>query len=143
MRPHHVSFSVPDIDRAITFWQDVFGFELTKRFDVSAIRGKGAFLASSAIQIELWELAGAAPVPEDRKQPNSDLLTAGTKHLAFQVDDLPETLDKMARAGVAIVAVQASPAEPMQPFTGPVEKAFSAFIQDPFGSLIELLGPEA
>jgi len=141
--PHHVSYSVPDIEAAIRFWRDVFGFELTARFDVAAIGGKGAFLASPALRIELWEVDGAAPVPEERKAPNSDLKTAGTKHLAFQVTDLPAALNRLAEAGIGVVAVQAAPTEPMRPYAGPVDKAFSAFIRDPFGSLIELLGPEA
>jgi len=142
-KPHHVSYSVPDIERAITFWQEVFGFELKFRFDVAAIGGKGAFLATPALRIELWEVAGSVPVPEERKQPNSDLKTAGTKHLAFQLDDLPGALRRLDEAGVSIAAVQASPDQPMRPYAGPVEKAFSAFVRDPFGSLIELLGPEA
>lgn len=142
-KPHHVSYSVPDIDRAIAFWQEVFGFELKFRFDVAAIGGKGAFVASPALQIELWEVAGSVPVPEDRRQPNTDLKTAGTKHLAFQLEDLPAALKRLDEAGVSIAAVQASPDQPMRPYAGPVEKAFSAFICDPFGSLIELLGPEA
>ena len=142
-KPHHVSFSVPDIDRAIQFWQEAFGFELKFRFDVAAIGGKGAFVASPALQIELWEVAGSVPVPEERRQPNTDLKTAGTKHLAFQLDDLPAALKRLDEAGVSIAAVQVSPDQPMRPYTGPVQKAFSAFIRDPFGSLIELLGPEA
>jgi methylmalonyl-CoA/ethylmalonyl-CoA epimerase len=143
VKPHHVSYSVSDIDRAIDFWRDMFGFELTSRFSVAAIGGKGAFLTSPDLKIELWELADAAPVPDDRKQPNSDLLTGGTKHLAFQVEDLPKTLEELSRKGAVIIAVQSAPTEPMHPFDGPVDKAFSAFIQDPFGSLIELLGPDA
>lgn len=142
-KPHHVSYSVPDIEGAIGFWRDIFGFELTSRFDVAAIGGKGAFLASPALRIELWEVTGAAPVPEGRKTPNSDLKTAGTKHLAFQVPDLPAALKDLAEAGVGIVAVQAAPTEPMRPYDGPPETAFSAFIRDPFGSLIEILGPDA
>lgn len=141
-KPHHVSYSVPDMDQAIAFWQDVFGFTLDFRFDVAAIGGKGAFLSSPALRIELWEVAGIVPVPEDRRQPNSDLKTAGTKHLAFQLDDLPGALKRLDQAGVSIAAVQAAPTEPMRPYRAPVEKAFSAFIRDPFGSLIELLGPE-
>ena len=143
LRPHHVSYSVPDIERAIAFWQEIFGFDLKFRFDVAAIGGKGAFLSSPHLRIELWEVAGAAPVPDERRQPNSDLKTAGTKHLAFQLDDLPGALRRLDQAGVSIAAVQVAPTEPMRPFTGPVDKAFSAFIHDPFGSLIELLGPEA
>jgi methylmalonyl-CoA/ethylmalonyl-CoA epimerase len=143
LKPHHVSYSVPDMDRAIAFWRDIFGFELKFRFDVKAIGGQGAFMTSPALQIELWEVAGSVPVPEDRKQPNSDLKTAGTKHLAFQLDDLPAVLKRLDQAGVSIAAVQSSPDQPMRAYEGPVEKAFSAFIRDPFGSLIELLGPEA
>jgi methylmalonyl-CoA/ethylmalonyl-CoA epimerase len=143
LKPHHVSYSVPDIERAIAFWQDIFGFELNFRFDVAAIGGQGAFLSSPALKIELWEVAGSVPVPDERRQPNTDLKTAGTKHMAFQLDDLPGALARLDQAGVSIAAVQTSPDQPMRPYAGPVERAFSAFVRDPFGSLIELLGPEA
>jgi methylmalonyl-CoA/ethylmalonyl-CoA epimerase len=143
--PHHFSIAVPDMDRAIEFWTGIFGFRLERRFEVAAIGGLGAFLRSPSIQLELWQLAGAAPVPEERKKPNTDLLTNGTKHIAFQVPDLPAALEALHRHGVAIAAVQRAPTEPMRPETDPARfrPAFAAFIQDPFGTLIELLGPEA
>lgn len=144
LRAHHVSIAVPDIERAVAFWTDLFGFAVDKRFEVPAIGGKGAFLKSSTIRIELWELAGGAPVPPQRRQPNSDLLTAGTKHLAFSVADLPAALDALRSRGIAIVAVQRSPGGPMRMEDADVHgPAFAAFIHDPFGTLIELLGPEA
>ena len=144
--PHHFSISVPNIDEAIRFWADVFGAKLEFQFQLAALGGKGAFLAIGPLKLELWELAGAKPVPEERKTPNSDLLTNGTKHMAFSVPDLQTVLEALHDAGVTIVAVQRNRGQPMREEADPRlafdparKPAFAAFIQDPAGTLIEIL----
>lgn len=146
---HHVSIAVTDLERALDFWTGIFGLAVQRRIELPALRARGAFVGADGLSIELWALAAARPVPDERRLPNTDLATAGTKHVAFRVADLAATLDRLAGRGVAIVAVQASPDEPMRPAADhfarpPAERrAFAAFIHDPFGTLIELLGPEA
>jgi methylmalonyl-CoA/ethylmalonyl-CoA epimerase len=140
---HHFSVSVPDLEAAIDWYSDIFGFVVEARFSVDAIPAKAAFLRSPAIRLELWQAQGSAPVPEERRTPNSDLKTCGTKHIAFAVFDLQGYLGELIRRGVEIAAVQRHPTEPMQPDTNPLAAgkppAFAAFIRDPAGTLIELI----
>ncbi len=144
--PHHFSISVADMDAAIRFWSEIFGATTDVRFRVEAIGGNGAFLSIGALKLELWQLGGAKPVPEERKAPNADLLTNGTKHMAFSVPDLQSSIEALHRKGVKIVAVQRDRGLPMRPEKDPSlafdptrKPAFAAFICDPGGSLIELL----
>lgn len=140
---HHFSVSVPDLEAAIAWYADIFGFAVEARFEVNAIPAKAAFLRSPALRLELWQALGSAPVPEERRNPNSDLKTCGTKHIAFAVPDLQFCLEELVRRGVDIAAVQRHPTEPMQPDTDPLAPgkppAFAAFIRDPAGTLIELI----
>ena len=66
VKPHHFCIAVPDIDRAIKFWTEVFGFDVRLRHEIPPLRAKGAFLKSEGIELELFELADVKPVPEER-----------------------------------------------------------------------------
>jgi methylmalonyl-CoA/ethylmalonyl-CoA epimerase len=140
---HHFSVSVPDLEAAIAWYSDTFGFVVEHRFEIAAIPAKGTFLRSPAIRLELWQALGNAPVPEERKTPNSDLKTCGTKHIAFAVPDLQGCLKELVQRGIDIAAVQRDPSLPMQPEADPLvpgkQPAFAVFIRDPFGTLIELI----
>ena len=140
---HHFSVSVPDIDAAIAWYGDIFGFNLEARFDIEAIPAQGAFMRAGALRLELWQAAGGALVPDARKEPNSDLRSGGTKHVAFMVNGLQRQLVELVRRGVDIAAVQRDPQQPMQHDADPASDskppAFAAFIRDPAGTLIELL----
>ncbi|MFO1400649.1 MAG: VOC family protein [Steroidobacteraceae bacterium] len=147
VRPDHFSFSVPDLDQAIAFWRDIFGFAVEHRFEIAAIPAQGAFMTRGGFRLELWQVAGSAPVPEERRAPNSDLKTQGTKHIAFTVPDAQAAIDALVRRGVRVAAVQRSFSEPMLPEADPAmdaarskRPAVAAFIQDPAGSLIEIIG---
>jgi methylmalonyl-CoA/ethylmalonyl-CoA epimerase len=148
IKPHHLSISVPDMEQAIAFWSNIFGFRVERRAAIDAIPGKVAFLERDEFRIELWEVMGANPVPESRKEPNSDLRTNGTKHIAFEVPDVQTVLDELVKAGVDIAAVQRDFTQPMayeedsSTAANPSRKpAVAAFIRDPAGTLIELITP--
>jgi methylmalonyl-CoA/ethylmalonyl-CoA epimerase len=140
---HHVSIAVPDIDAAIQWYGDVLGFEVAMRMEVPGIPARGAFMRGAGVMIELWCKHGVQPVPEERRVPDSDLGTAGTKHPGFTVENLQSQLPELIRRGVDIAAVQRSPGEPMRPDADPCAPgkppAFSIFLRDPFGTLIEVI----
>lgn len=58
----HVHLKVADLDRAIAFYRDVLGFELTQRYGAAA-----AFLSAGGyhhhIGLNTWESRGATPPP--------------------------------------------------------------------------------
>src|SRR3989440_11562057 len=70
----HVHLKVADIDRALRFYRDVLGFELTQRLGSSA-----AFLSAGGyhhhIGLNTWESAGGQPPAAG---------TTGLFHLAIQ-----------------------------------------------------------
>jgi len=143
LTPHHVSIAVTDMDRAIDWYRSVLGFEVEHRFHVAGIPADGAFLRRPQLRIELWCAHGVAPVPEQRRVPDSDLRTAGTKHIAFMVRDLQAQLAELVAHGVDIAALQRDRRQPMRPDPDPLAPGkppvFACFIRDPFGTLIELL----
>jgi methylmalonyl-CoA/ethylmalonyl-CoA epimerase len=143
---HHVSLSVPDLEAAIKWYGEILGFSVLARMDIRAIPARGAFLKRGSLRLELWNLENAEPVPEARRNPNTDLHTCGTKHMALAVPDLQDCLKELVRRGVDIAAVQRNPAQPMMPDSDPLAEGkppvFAVFIRDPGGSLIELIDME-
>src|SRR6185436_16978708 len=63
VRIGHVHLKVADLERALRFYRDVLGFELTQRMGTQA-----AFLSAGGyhhhIALNTWESAGGAPPPE-------------------------------------------------------------------------------
>ena len=143
LQPHHFSVAVPDMDQAIAWYTSILGFELEFRFYVEGIPADGAFLRRPELRLELWCAGGVRPVPPERRVPDSDLRTSGTKHMAFAVANLQARMAELVRRGVDIAALQRSPGEPMRPDAEPLgagkPAVFALFIRDPAGTLIELL----
>lgn len=131
------------MEQAIAWYSSIFGFEVERRFHVPGIPADGAFLRRPELRIELWCAVGVEPVPEQRKVPDMDLRTAGTKHVGFTVPNLQAQLAELVNRGVDIAAVQRRRGEPMRPDPEPLAPGkppvFAVFIRDPAGTLIELL----
>ena len=76
----HVHLKVSDLERAITFYQDLLGFELTARYGTQA-----AFLSAGGyhhhIGLNTWESANGGPPPRG---------TTGLFHFAI---NYPERMD--------------------------------------------------
>ncbi|MFM5953275.1 MAG: VOC family protein [Novosphingobium sp.] len=124
---HHGGVSVPSLDDAIAWYGQVLGFAVEKRFWIEAARSHTAMLRKGPLRFELFEVEGAAPLPEDRRHPPADLRTHGNKHLAFRVADLDAFLAEMEAKAVDIAFV--------------VREQFGkgAFIRDCAGNLIEFV----
>jgi catechol 2,3-dioxygenase len=87
VRIGHVHLKVADIDRALTFYCGVLGFELTQRFGQQA-----AFISAGGyhhhIGLNTWESRGGSPPP-----PN----TTGLYHLAILYPTRPALADALRR----------------------------------------------
>jgi len=143
---HHVSIAVPDLDEAIEWYGRILGFRHPEQHAIRELGARMAFVRRGHLRLELWQLEHGKPVPPERREPNSDLLTCGTKHMALAVSDLPSFLGYLVRERVDIAAIQLTPTEPMRSVTrSPADGArpFALFIRDPGGVLIELLDAEA
>jgi catechol 2,3-dioxygenase-like lactoylglutathione lyase family enzyme len=129
---HHGGVSVPSLDDAIEWYGRVLGFNLEKRFYIEAANAHSAFVKKGLLRFELFEVEGAAPLPDDRRHPPRDLMTHGNKHVAFRIDDLELFLVEVEAKGADIAFV--------------VREDFGkgCFLRDCAGNLIEFVeAPEA
>ena len=91
----HVHLKVADLERALGFYRDVLGFELTQRFGTSA-----AFLSAGGyhhhIGLNTWESAGGRPPAAG---------TTGLYHLAILYPtraELADALRRLMKAGIPL-----------------------------------------
>lgn len=144
LRPHHVGISVRDMDEAVRFWSEVFGFELDFKAELKGIGTTVAFLKRDGFRIELFEKAGAVPAHADRLKPNTDLLTHGTKHIAFSVEDVQAAAEALHARGVRIVGIMRGRGVPMQAeddprLDGVKQPAMALFFLDASDTLVEII----
>ena len=125
-RVHHLGLSVPDLEASIKWYGDFFGFTVEKRMDVPPIHAKIAVLKRDDFRLELFEVEGASALPEERKDPDKDLMSHGWKHLSIEVADARKTLDSLKASGVEIAMETEFEGAPM------------GFIRDNAGNLIEI-----
>lgn len=115
----HVHLKVSDLERALRFYRDVLGFELTQRYG-----GQAAFLSAGGyhhhIGLNTWESAGGSSPPPG---------ATGLYHLAILYPsraDLADALRRLMKAGV--------------PLEGASDHGVSEalYLRDPDGNGVEL-----
>ncbi|MBI4419978.1 MAG: VOC family protein [Gemmatimonadetes bacterium] len=91
----HVHLKVADLERAVRFYHDVLGFELTQRYGTGA-----AFLSAGGyhhhVGLNVWESRGGSPPP-----PGS----TGLYHVAIRYPTraaLADALRRLMAAGIAL-----------------------------------------
>jgi catechol 2,3-dioxygenase len=115
----HVHLKVADLDRALTFYRDVLGFELTQRYGSQA-----AFLSAGGyhhhIGLNTWESSGGSPPPPG---------TTGLYHLAILYPTRAELADALRRLIEAKI-----------PLEGASDHGVSEalYLRDPDGNGVEL-----
>jgi catechol 2,3-dioxygenase len=115
----HVHLKVSDIDRALAFYRDVLGFELTQRLgDEAAFLSAGGY--HHHLGLNTWESRGGSPPPPG---------TTGLYHVAIRYPDraaLGDALRRLSGAGI--------------PITGATDHGVSeaVYLRDPDGNGIEL-----
>lgn len=118
VRVGHVHLKVADLDRAVAFYRDFLGFEVSQRMAGAAFLGAGGY--HHHVGLNVWESRGGGPAP-----PGS----TGLYHVAFLYPDrrsLAEALRRLTRAGV--------------PLEGAADHGVSEalYLRDPDGNGIEL-----
>ena len=126
--PHHVGVSVPDLDASIAWYRDMLGFTLDFEMTIPEDTGRLAMLRIGDFRLELFEVPGAAPLPDDRRYVDRDLRTHGTKHVAYLVPDVAALVADLRAKGVDIVWDVAE--------HGGMK---AAFVRDNTGNLVELM----
>lgn len=119
VRIRHVHLKVADLDRALAFYRDVLGFELTRRYgDQAALLSAGGY--HHHIGLNTWENADGPP-----PQPGS----AGLYHLAIAYPTRVELADALRRLAHARI-----------PLEGASDHGVSEaiYLRDPDGNGVEL-----
>ena len=135
---HHTGLAVSDLDAAIRFYRDAFGFEVV--FEdrdmqgliekVVGIPGLNCQLAQlrSPLGQQVLELIAfqAGPSGHHASAP----ITPGTAHVSIQVDDLDREIERLTQLGATVLGqVTAFP------------DGRSVYLRDPSGTFIELDEP--
>jgi len=138
----HTGFTVINIERSLTFWRDVLGFELSHRAhhtgdlasEVTGVPGADislAVLKAPGHKIELLEYHA----PPERKRVNLRPCDVGSVHVAFTVENLDAILSAIAAFGWRTAG------NPQTLKTGPNAGRRVVYVRDPDGTTIELMQP--
>lgn len=131
----HPGFVVPDLEKAVAFYRDMFGFEVIgeegwedspevdRAIGLKNSASKGCMMAGHNCYLELFEYrapAQTAPAP-DRYLAHE----TGIRHIAFYVDDVKKEFARLLSLGGSKLGEI-------------VEGATAVYARDPFGNIIEL-----
>ncbi len=123
---HHIGLSVPNAEGSAAWYGKMLGFEIVARMkqdDMNIVHIK-----RGNCYIELFQVAGAKPLPEHRRDPSADLRVQGLAHFAFQVPSVSAAVEELKAKGAEIA---------MAPVDTP-GVAF-AFVRDNAGNCFELI----
>lgn len=95
----HIGIAVSDLEKAIKFYEDVFGLECYKIEEVTDQKVRTAFFMIGQTKIELLESTS----PEGAVAKFIEKRGEGIHHIAFAVDDIEAGLKKTAEKGVAMI----------------------------------------
>jgi catechol 2,3-dioxygenase-like lactoylglutathione lyase family enzyme len=90
---HHLSFTVPDLDAALSFWRDLLGFQPMARPEMGFA---GAWLSGFGTEVHLL-------APTTGAEPADGRLSPLRNHVAFRVDDLAAMREKLEAAGLEVM----------------------------------------
>jgi catechol 2,3-dioxygenase-like lactoylglutathione lyase family enzyme len=128
----HVALSVPDLDASIAWYAKMFGFKVLRRSGQADAAMQTATIERGNVNIELFQLRGAASLPESRRNPSEDFRTHGVKHFAFYVKDVRAVVAELKAKGVQIAFdIRENPG------------AVFAFVSDNAGNAVELIQRKA
>jgi lactoylglutathione lyase len=125
MRYLHTMVRVTNLEQSLDFYCNKFGMEEVRRIDNSAGKFTLVFLAGPADKKS--GLENRAPLLELTYNYDPEVYTGGRNfgHLAYEVDDIYATCDKLMKAGVVI--------------NRPPRDGRMAFVRSPDNISIELL----
>jgi methylmalonyl-CoA epimerase len=98
----HVGVAVEDIDAALALYRDMFGMPLVHRETVTEQGVDAALLDVGEGHVELLQPLG----PETAVGKFIARRGTGLHHIAYRVEDVQSTLDKLATAGLRLIDEQ-------------------------------------
>jgi catechol 2,3-dioxygenase-like lactoylglutathione lyase family enzyme len=138
----HTGITVSNLDRSLSFWRDVLGFELSHRAhqtgdlarEITGVSGAEisiAVLKAPGHKIELLQYHA----PPHRKHVHLKPCEVGSVHVALMVDNLDAVLDAIAASGWKAAG------KPQTLQSGPNAGKRVVYVRDPDGTTIEFMQP--
>lgn len=123
---NHFAISVPDLEASISWYARVFGFTVLDRSEIPGTGVRVSHMQGKGFVLEIFCPADGNPLPPERREPNTDFLTHGNKHISFGVRDGRIAKAQLEEMGVEIALV------------AEVDGTYGVFIRDNTGNLIEI-----
>ena len=129
----HVGLNVRDLDAMARWYVGAFGYQEQLRLDLDAVGLRIVMLVDGdGGRFELITAADGHPGLRARNAVEA-AATRGFGHVAFQVPELVGAWDRLLASGASGVA---------EPAASPEAGLWFAWVHDPEGNLVELIGPE-
>jgi methylmalonyl-CoA/ethylmalonyl-CoA epimerase len=103
LRPDHAGISVADLEASIAWYGEMLGFTVDRIVEIPEDTGRLALIRTGDFLLELFCLPDAAPIPEERRHPATDLCTHGMKHVAYAVADIRALMEHLKAKGADVV----------------------------------------
>ncbi|TRO47653.1 lactoylglutathione lyase, partial [Candidatus Bathyarchaeota archaeon] len=123
----HASIRTSNMDRSIDFYTRFLGLNLLSRREIPQNNAEIAFLQDPQAESALLELTFYR---NQKKFSQSDYEDRVFDHIAFEVKDMNQAIDAMRKGKVTITD---------EPFKLSSTSSLIAFVEDPDGTLIELI----
>jgi len=112
-RMHHSAISTPDLERALSFYRDLLGFEVVsdqtwekgtpasanaeRIMALEGVATRAVMLQLGGTLLEVFEFASPTPAGSEPERPVCD---HGLTHICLQVSDLDAEWKRLERAGM-------------------------------------------
>jgi len=123
----HTSVRTGNLEKSIGFYTEFLGMKLVSRREISANNAEIAFLRDPEAKGATLELTFYRNQKKFLQPDYEDRLF---DHLAFEIKDMSETVAEMRKSGIQITD---------EPFRMSSNGPLIAFVEDPDGTLIELI----
>ena len=123
----HTSIRTSNMEHSIDFYTKFLGLTLLSRREIPQNNAEIAFLKDTQAQGSTLELTF---YPNQKKFVQADYEDRLFDHLAFEVKDMKKTIAAMRTEGITITD---------EPFKLSLTGSTIAFVEDPDGTLIELI----
>ena len=123
----HASIRTSNMDRSIDFYTKLLGLKVIRRMEIAQTNAALAFLQDPEAKGAILELTSYR---DQKKFIQADYEDRLFDHLAFEVKDMNRTIVTMRNIGVTITD---------EPYRLSPTGNLLAFVEDPDGTLIELI----
>jgi len=123
----HASIRTGNLERSINFYTQFLGLKITKRTEIAQTNAELVFLQDPELKGATLELTFYR---DQKRFVQADYEDRLFDHLAFEVANMNETIEAMRNAAVTITD---------EPYRLSPKGNLLAFVEDPDGTLIELI----